>query len=186
MTYSTAFARSNVIMAPWEYEFALSLINDGHFHVTDPGPLHSPVLDISIRRDEDLELILEARVPPDAKSPAIERPSGTVRITTECVGLENPGGMKAKLLGVVPFDKRTYHNDLTGAGKLTEKARVHRLEVTVREGAEGAYTIEWLENVPLKSFHWPDWVTTETDTKKTRTIGLDAHHSLPQFARCWL
>jgi hypothetical protein len=63
-------------MAPWEYEFALSSINDGHFRVADPGPLHSPVLDFSIRRDENLKLILETRALPDAKSAAIERPSG--------------------------------------------------------------------------------------------------------------
>lgn len=160
-------------MAPWEYEFTLSFINDGHFHVTDPGPLHSPVLDFSIHRDEDLQLILETRAPPDAKSAVIERPSGTVRITTECVELENVGGMKAKLLGVVPYSKHIYENNQTSESKLTEKARIHALEATVCEGPEAAYTIEWLENLPLKSFHWPDWVRTETDTKKTRTIGLD-------------
>jgi hypothetical protein len=160
-------------MAPWEYEFALSFINDGHFHVTDPGPLHSPVLDFSIRRDEDLELILETRTPADAKSAAIERPSGTVRITTESVELENVGETKAKLLGVVPYGINTYENYRTGESRLTEKARIHALEATVREGQEAAYTIEWLENLPLKSFRWPDWVKTDTETKKTRTIGLD-------------
>jgi hypothetical protein len=108
-------------MAPWEYEFAPSFINGGHFHVTDPGRLHAPVLEFSIRRDEHLELIVETRTPSDAKSAAIERPSGTVRITTECVELENAGGSKAKLSGVVPFSKRTYDNYETGESKLVEK-----------------------------------------------------------------
>jgi hypothetical protein len=161
-------------MAPWEYEFALSFINDGRFHVAEPGPLHTPVLDLSIRRNEDLELTIETRAPSDAKSAATERPSGTIRVTTEWVGLENPGRMKAKLLGVVPYAKHTDYNDRTGESKLTEKARIHALEATVREGVEGAYTIEWLDNVPLSPFHWPDWIKTETNTKKIRTVGRDA------------
>jgi hypothetical protein len=161
-------------MAPWEYEFALSFLNDGHFRVTDPGPLHVPVLDFSIRRNEDLQLILETRTASNAKSAAIERPSGTVRISTEWVGLENPGGIKVKLLGVVPYAQHTsYESSPSGEGRLTETSQIHALEAIVREGAEGAHTIEWVENLPPSPFHWPDWIRTETDTKKTRTIGLE-------------
>lgn len=159
-------------MAPWEYEFAPSFINGGHFHVTDPGPLHAPILDFSIRRDEDLELVLETQAPSDAKSAAIERSSGTIRITTEWVELENAGGLKAKLSGVVPFSKRIYDNYETGEGKLVEKARIHELEVTIPEAVQPAYTIEWLENLPIEPFIWPGFVKTKTETKKTRTIEL--------------
>jgi hypothetical protein len=35
-------------------EEGLDLLNDGHFRVTDPGPLHAPIHAISVRRDDSL------------------------------------------------------------------------------------------------------------------------------------
>jgi len=92
----------------WDHEFAVSFINDGHFHVAEPGPLHSPILDFSIRRNEELDLILETKAPLEAKSTAPEHPSGTVRINTDCAGLENIGGVKVKLTGVLPYRVSRY------------------------------------------------------------------------------
>jgi hypothetical protein len=112
----------------WEHEFALSFVNDGHFRVTDPGPLHAPVLDFSVRRNEDLELIIETQASTDSKSTATKHPSGTARITTESVGLENVGGMKVKLTGVIPFGVRTSTNFKTGQSQLIEEAQIHELE----------------------------------------------------------
>jgi hypothetical protein len=89
-------------MTGWDHEFAVPFINEGLFHVTDPGPLRAPILDFSMRRDEKLDLILETRTAPAAKSTAPEHPSGTVRINTDCASLENIGGVKVKLTGVLP------------------------------------------------------------------------------------
>jgi len=88
----------------WDHEFAVPFINEGHFRVTDPGPLRAPVLDFSLRRDEALDLILETRTAPGAKSTAPEHPSGHVRITTECASLENIGGAKSQAHGVYPIE----------------------------------------------------------------------------------
>ena len=101
-------------MTGWDHEFAVPFINDGLFHVTDPGPLRAPILDFSIRRDDNLDLILETRTVPEAKSTAPEHPSGTVRINTDCASLENIGGVKVKLTGVLPYRVRTSSNHRTG------------------------------------------------------------------------
>lgn len=156
----------------WEREFALSFINDGHFQVTDAGPLRAPIRDFSLRRNGKLTLILETRCPPDAKSTAPQRPSGTVRISTESAELENIGGMKAKLLGVIPYRYRTTSNHKTGIGELTEEAQIHQLSAVVRSDAEARYTIEWLENLPTSPFTWPASIQTKTETLTTRNIGL--------------
>jgi hypothetical protein len=37
---------------------------------------------------------------------------------------------------------------------------------------EACYIIDWLENLPLHPFHWPDSVRTRTETSTTRTFGL--------------
>jgi hypothetical protein len=56
---------NGVQMTGWDHEFAVPFINEGHFRLTDPGPLRAPVLDFSLRRDQALDLILETRTAPD-------------------------------------------------------------------------------------------------------------------------
>ena len=115
-------------MTGWDHEFAVPFINEGHFHVTDPGPLRAPVLDFSLRRDEALDLILETRTAPDAQSTAPEHPSGTVRITTECASLENIGGVKVRLTGLLPLSSPNLQS-ITGLGRanMSKKQRYMRL-----------------------------------------------------------
>ena len=110
-------------MTGWDHEFAVPFINEGHFHVTDPGPLRAPVLDFSLRRDEALDLILETRTAPDAKSTAPEHPSGTVRITTECASLENIGGVKVRLTGVLPFQSPNLNQSPDWAGRTCRRSK---------------------------------------------------------------
>jgi hypothetical protein len=159
-------------MTGWDHEFAVPFINEGHFSVTDPGPLRAPVLDFSLRRDEALDLILETRTAPDAKSAAPEHSSGTVRITTECASLENIGGVKVRLTGVLPYRVRTSSNYRTGQDEHVEEAKIHALEAAVRRGIDARYTIDWLENLPISPFVWPDFVETKVETATRRKFGL--------------
>ncbi|MGZ5880340.1 MAG: hypothetical protein ACXWJO_01175 [Xanthobacteraceae bacterium] len=159
-------------MTGWDHEFAVPFINEGHFHVTDPGPLRAPIIDFSLRRDEALDLILETRTAPDAKSTAPEHPSGTVRITTECARLENIGGVRVRLTGVIPYRVRTSINHRTGQSEHVEEAKIHALEAMVQSGVEGRYTIDWFENLPTGPFVWPDFVKTKIETATTRKFGL--------------
>jgi hypothetical protein len=46
-------------MCDWEWESFASFINSGGFAFSDPGPLHAPINKFMIKRDADLELILE-------------------------------------------------------------------------------------------------------------------------------
>ena len=159
-------------MTGWDHEFAVPFINEGHFHVTDPGPLRAPIIDFSLRRDEALDLILETKTAPDAKSTAPEYPSGTVRITTECASLENIGGVKVRLTGVIPYRVRTSTNYRTGQDEHVEEAKIHALEAVVQSGLEARYTIDWLENLPMSPFIWPDFVETKIETATRRKFGL--------------
>jgi hypothetical protein len=163
-------------MTGWDHEFAVPFINEGHFRVTDPGPLRAPILDFSLRRDEALNLILETKTAPDAKSPAPQYPSGTVRINTECASLENIGGVKVTLTGVLPYKVRTSTNYRTGQDEHVEEAKIHALDAQVRSSIETRYTIDWLENLSESPFVWPDSVETSIETATTRrfvaTTGL--------------
>lgn len=148
-------------MMGWETT-NLSMLNDGRFEVSDPGPLHAPIGQFSIRRNDALKLILEIEGPGNATSRAIQYPAGTVRISAETVELVNVGGVKAVLSGVEPFSQSV--TQAPHGSTLRELARVHEFTITTAEFNKAAYTIEWLENLPRSPFIWPDLIKTVMET----------------------
>jgi hypothetical protein len=95
-----------------------------------------------------------------------------VRITTECASLENIGGVKVRLTGVIPYRVRTPSNYRTGREEHVEEAKIHALEAAVRSDIDARYTIDWLENLPISPFVWPDFVETKVETATRRKFGL--------------
>ena len=153
-------------------EECLNVINDGHFTVVEPGPLHTPIQSFSIRRDEKLRLILETEVPPNATSTAVNHPPGTVRMSTERVLLRNIGGVDAELVGVVPFSLKS--NTVGIAEKARQEwAQVHIARTNYPSGGSAAYTIDWLENLPSSPFVWPASSRVVSNTQSSRAIALD-------------
>ncbi len=153
-------------------EEALDLINSGIFRISDEGPLHAPVSRFTIRRNEDLTLILETEAPIAAKSKARGRPSGAIWIGTEEVKLAAADGVDATLAGVESLRiNRSY--DKNGMGTLEEASSVHRLRVNMGKTAHAAYTIEWLRNFRCYPFAWPDSITTVVETTVRRIIAND-------------
>jgi hypothetical protein len=159
-------------MTRWQREI-FELINEGHFRIVDPGPLHAPVRTFKIRRDDNLDLMLETKAPPDAKSAQRTYPAGTVRFNTDTVALENIAGIKAAMTGVIPTRYSTSHVNEPGQGELTEETKIHQIESVLRAEVEPAYIIDWVENLPSSQFVWPNLIKTKTDTTETATIELD-------------
>jgi len=153
-------------------EECLNVLNGGHFTVVEPGPLHTPIQSFSIRRDEQLRLILETEVPPNATSAAVDYPPGTVRMSTERVLLRNIGGVDAELLGVIPFSLKSNTVGLTEKAR-QECAQVHIARTNYGGGGPAAYTIDWLENLPSSPFIWPASSRIVSTTQSTRAIALD-------------
>jgi hypothetical protein len=157
-------------MINWEKE-SLDLLNQGHFRITDPGPLHSPIQRFSIRRDDKLDLILETEAAAGAKSGAVPYPPGTVRFDEEQAELVSVAGIKAVLAGVATHSVKILHGG-SGPSELKETASVRQLTVTPGDPAKAAYTIEWLENLPASPFIWPDSIQTVMETTTTHGIAL--------------
>ena len=156
-------------MRPWQQE-TFEIANEGHFRVTDPGPLHAPVLTFKFRYDEDLHLILETRAPSDAKSTGEKYPPGTVRANTEAIALKNGAGMHAVATGIFSTNVRTHYNFETGQSELIEKVHINQLEAVLQANVVAAYTIDWIANLRNR-FHWPDSLDIEIETTETTTIG---------------
>lgn len=159
-------------MASWETDPTECIINDGHFRIVEAGPLHAPVQKFSIFRDKKLHFVLKTTAASDAKSNAVEVPSGTVRISTERVELESVGGIKASLVGVIPRQVITGHDE-RGIAQIREEAKVHAIEGQMPGDESAAYSIDWLGNVSGHSFHWPDTIHTDITTTTERKLGRD-------------
>lgn len=153
-------------------EECLRILNEGHFQIIEPGPLHTPINGFSIRRDEKLTLILETEVASNATSAAIEHPPGTVRISTESVRLRNVNGVEAELSGVVPLCSRTRSTGVA-EHQAKKEARVHIAKTHFGSGSTAAYVIDWLENLPVGPFLWPAATRVVTNTTSTRSISLN-------------
>jgi hypothetical protein len=158
-------------MASWETEPLDKIMNHGLFSITLPGPLHAPIQNFSIRRNDKLELVLETHCPADAKSAAVDRSAGTVRINIDEIELTNISGIKARAVGVQPHHATTSFNHRTGVHGLREEAAVQCVEAILRDDASPQYTIDWLENVDGRDFIWPDGFKDRKDVGDTRTLG---------------
>ena len=162
-------------------EEALSLIDHRIFRISDEGPLHAPVSRFTIRRNEDLTLILETEAPGNATSRAQERPSGAVWISTDEVKLTSLAGPSATLTGV---ERRSLSDttDHTGKRTIHEICSIHTLQVDLADASAGVYTVEWLQNLPSYPFIWPDSISTVVEASVKRVIandddGITVHHS---------
>jgi hypothetical protein len=150
-------------MFDWKNQ-SIDLLNEVGFIVSDPGPLRAPVRKFKIRRDENLDVLIETEAALDATSAAPNHPSGTLRFSTEEVCIEHPQlGARAILSGVQTL--RVSHN----GDHLEEIATIHELTTTLLDLSTAAYTIEWLDNMP-KRYMWPDSINTVSEKTITTTI----------------
>jgi hypothetical protein len=81
---------------------SIDLLNEGGFSISEPGPLHAPVISFKIWRDERLHLRLETEAALDAKSAAPQYPDGTLRFSTDKVELSALSGAKGTFSALKP------------------------------------------------------------------------------------
>jgi hypothetical protein len=156
-------------MYDWEWEDIEGVINDKTFRIIDAGPLHSPITSFSLKRTEELGLILTTSAPGHAKSAVPPPVTGTVRYSTHTVQLSGPANYKATLRGVDPTGLRTTFNTRDGSSELHQTAIVHWAEVS-SDDQEPSYVIDWFENVRSSPFFWPHSVTDKNEGVRTRTV----------------
>lgn len=154
-------------LAAWEWECFESFINDGHFQITDPGPLHAPTLGLSIKRNENLDLIMETQVAEGARANATTPPDGRARINTDKVEMTNHSGVTAIAIGVQPYSLHT----VEGPG-LRQEISVHSLDTIVKKEGSPTYIIDWLENAD-RYFILPETMEDKTYQVRRRSIGTE-------------
>ena len=142
----------------------IEMLNEAGFKVSDPGPLHAPVLSFRIRRDEHLKIVLETETALDAKSIAEKIPSGTLRYSTETATIVHKfTDATATLTGVQTLSVSQQEDCLR------EIATIHEVTTKLQDVSKAAYTIEWIANMP-SSFMWPDSIDMVADKTTTITV----------------
>ena len=159
-------------MNTWQWEMFEDIVNPVHglLSVT-PGPLCAPIEELSIRRNEDRELVLSTTAQKGAERSAIDYPAGTVRRNEDTLEFTTSTGFTGVARGVTIQNwGRTL--DATGEwGPTREDGWLHSLTLTSQRGGEGLYTIEWLENFPADSFTWPSGISDKILSTESRVVG---------------
>jgi hypothetical protein len=128
------------------------------------------VTGFTLRRDEDLNLMLDTLSASDSTSSAIERPAGSVYISTAEVKFEGRFGAGVTASGVIPrIVLNTASKNSAEAKK--QMSSLHTVRWNRQSAGEPRYVIEWVENMS-GPFVWPhsDDIT-ETGEKRRRLHG---------------
>jgi hypothetical protein len=146
-------------MKIWEWECLTGYLST--CSIVECGPLHGPVEQFKLTRNEDLKLILETVSAMGSSSKAQPVLTGTVRMSVEEVLLTGSSGDTAIAHGVVPYSLRDSHGTTLSDSLKTERSQVHIVEWKAAGEQETAHTIQWLENMP-DHFVWPHSVNRKS------------------------
>lgn len=150
----------------WEWECFEKWVTNDAYTVTDFGPLGGPVSKFLIRRDENLNLILET-TSLNASSQQSTVPAGTVFIPSEQVKFESSIlNTSAIAHGVVRKSRTDFTSESESESK--EISSMTFLEGTLHQDREPVYIIEWFENMG-GPFIWPHSFSDHT-LRETRRI----------------
>lgn len=150
-----------------DWEIFEEVMSDRTFHVVDSGPLFGPVTEYQLKRNEDLQLVLETTSAANGQDGSPTHVPGAVTRSEDMIQFESFGGVKAVGRGVLRRGSKTSYNGETT--KTIERSSLHSIEISYPNISDGCYLIEWIENLS-DEFHWPSLDRTELSENLFRTI----------------
>jgi hypothetical protein len=155
-------------MKEFLFETIADYFHDGLMTVTKGDFVTAPVTGATLRRDEELNLILELKSRERREKP--ERyPAGTVRSADEVIEFRHLGGCTGIARGVVERGMRS-HSNSAGDGETIDIYSAQSFEINMQREAQPAYTIEWVLNLP-DGFAWTEPVRFSGVETLTKTVG---------------
>lgn len=149
------------------WEVFEEVMHDSAFQVVDSGPLCGPVTECKLKRNSDLQLVLETTSATNGLGGTPKHVPGTVTRSDDIVQFKSLGGVKAIGRGVTHLGSNTnYHADST---ETIEYSSLHSVEISYPNESDGCYLIEWIENLS-DEFIWPSIDKIEVNRNSLRTI----------------
>jgi hypothetical protein len=138
------------------------LVNGAQFRLTDAGPLHAPTVALSIRRNKNLDIMLESVLEQGAVSAYVAPTPGTVTMISATAEMTSLGGMKAIASGISPQGTRPQWNEKQGVFAMAERASLQSIDIDLHSPEPQAYLIEWclIRAYPLV---WPEMSSSHTE-----------------------
>ncbi len=153
-------------MSNWEWEIFKYYINGEHCSISQSNCLSSPIESLVIKRDKNLDLIIETKCKPGVEKISVSYPPGTVCQSIDNAVLKNLSGNLINISGIIMSGWKT---DTV----LHEYASIHKIFSQIKKESEGEYLIEWLVNVDNKYYMWPDLIDEEVESTHRRIFSKD-------------
>ena len=154
-------------------KFFEEIINREQVKCENQGPFYSEIKKITLKRDNNCNLLAEVtpiniRIPP-----SYNYPEGTVREADNSNSIHlvhKSENYRVTLYGVSPRSAFTGFDQSNGA-KQVIKSTVHFIEASLGDPIQGRYFVEWLENIDSKPLHWPESLEYNKDEGDVIKIG---------------
>ncbi|MCC8977586.1 hypothetical protein [Bradyrhizobium acaciae] len=158
-----------VIMREFLSENIFDYFNNGQMSVTKSELIQTPTTRISLRRNDDLDLIFEFT----SRMPIIDRPeqypAGTVRSADETIEFRHSAGPIASARGVIDRGIRSCRA-ADGQTETVQTYSAHSIELDLQRPVQPAYVVEWILNIP-DGYIWPEPVRFKSIETSTKSVG---------------
>lgn len=155
-------------MREFLFETIADYFHDGLVAMTKGDFVTTPVTGAALRRDEELDLILELKSREQQDKP--ERyPAGTVRSADEVIEFRHLAGWIGIARGVVERGTQSRWNS-AGEAETIETYSAQSFEIDLQREVLPSYTIEWVLNLP-DGFVWTEPVRFSGVETFTKTVG---------------
>lgn len=149
-------------------ETIFDYFHDGLMVVTKGDFITTHVTGTTLRRDEELDLILELKSRGRQDKPD-RYPAGTVRSADEVIEFRHLAGPTGIARGVVERGTLSRSNS-AGETETIETYSAQSFEINMQREAQPSYTIEWVLNLP-DGFIWTEPALSSSVETFTQTVG---------------
>jgi hypothetical protein len=163
----------------WEiFDMVVNITNILEF---EPGPLYNPINDIKIKRNEDLEIIIETECDITAVANKKQYPLGTLRENLDYAKFKLSSEFVATIKGI---NSSVSHEFTSKGNKTFESVQVNEFLYEKNHQYQCQYVIEWLANVDGDFLApWPEFIENIEEHHMTRNFGRNSLFSISKIKK---
>ncbi|MGQ6398328.1 hypothetical protein ACUNEX_19450 [Serratia sp. IR-2025] len=172
-------------MKTTEWEF-IDEIQNNYKNLVRSDFVNAKISSYTLNRDEDLELMSEFTYQDSAKNLHSQlnenrkkHPVGTVRIEESEIELASNYLTDRKVIFTgVSSNGYSIITSTNGTCELKETYKINTIKSDYKNQKETEFLIEWVANLNISQYIWPDSITTKKQTKTTKTFSSKTHSIL--------
>jgi hypothetical protein len=159
-------------MFDWEWEIFDRFINEGNFEILKSSHLALPIKSFCVKRDKNLDIMIDTVCEPNVKSKIIPYPVGSVFKSENTIQFKSGdllvtaiGGELLKWHSSMDTKNNTHHQN--------ESASIHKIKCAIKEESQSKYVIEWLANIDDSHHIWPGITNEKINTVHSRQLQIN-------------